>query len=55
MGDDGTATTGQGGGTKASLVADAATTYRKDSTEDAVQLAIYCSPIDCGVAEADRS
>jgi hypothetical protein len=55
MRDDGAATTGQGGGTKASRVADPATTDREDSAEDAVQSPVCCRPIDCGIAEADRS
>jgi hypothetical protein len=36
MGDGGIATTGQGGGTKASLVVDPATADREDAAEDAV-------------------
>jgi len=55
MGDDGTGTTGKGGGAKPPFVTDPATTDREDSTEDAVQPPVCCGPIDCGVAEADRS
>jgi len=55
MRDDSTGTTGQGGSAKASLVADPAPTYREDSTEDVVQPAVCCRPINRSVAEANRS
>jgi hypothetical protein len=55
MGDDGTATAGQGGRTKAPLIADPRATHRKDSTEDPVQPPVRNGSIDRGVAQADRS
>jgi hypothetical protein len=55
VGDDGTATTSQGGGTKPSLVADPEAADGEDAAEDTVQPPVCCRPIDRGVAEADRS
>jgi hypothetical protein len=55
MRDDSTATAGQGGSSKSSLLADPTSTHREDSTEDAVQAPALDGTINRSIAHADRS